>query len=112
MNERSSLLLDRTNPVKLKTRLYTGEGAEMKEREELLQRITVNPAIFQGKPIIRGMRIKVENVLALLEQGVTVQDILEDYPELEPDDIRACIAYARHLVANEDLSAVRVEAAQ
>ena len=84
----------------------------MVEKERLLRRITVNPAIFQGKPIIRGMRIKVENVLALLEQGTTVQEILKEYPDLEPDDIRACIAYARHLVANEDLGAVRVEAAQ
>ncbi len=84
----------------------------MAEREELLRRITVNPAIFQGKPIIRGMRIKVENVLALLEQGATVQEILKEYPDLEPEDIRACIAYARHLVANEDLSAVQVEAVQ
>ncbi|WP_245574293.1 DUF433 domain-containing protein [Desulfovirgula thermocuniculi] len=58
------------------------------------------------------MRIKVENVLALLEQGATVQEILKEYPDLEPEDIRACIAYARHLVANEDLSAVQVEAVQ
>lgn len=68
--------------------------AMMEERDDLLRRITVNPAIFQGKPTIRGMRIKVENVLALLEQGATVQEILEDFPDLEPDDIRACIAYA------------------
>ncbi|MGB9662848.1 MAG: DUF433 domain-containing protein [Moorellaceae bacterium] len=84
----------------------------METTKELLRRITVNPGIFQGKPIIRGMRIKVENILALLEQGATVQEILEEYPELEPDDIRACLAYARCLVANEDLSEVRLEAAQ
>ncbi|SMB98502.1 Uncharacterized conserved protein, DUF433 family [Thermanaeromonas toyohensis ToBE] len=77
------------------------EGAEIETTKELLQRITVNPGIFQGKPIIRGMRIKVENILGLLEQGATVQEILEEYPELELDDIRACLAYARCLVANE-----------
>ena len=81
------------------------------ERENLLSRITVNPSIFQGKPVIRGMRIKVENILALLEQGATVEEILQEYPDLEPDDIKACLAYARQLVANEDLSAVRVEKA-
>jgi len=60
---------------------------------ELLKRITINPNIFGGKPIIRGMKIKVENVLALLEQGATPKDILDDYPDLEIDDIYACIVY-------------------
>jgi len=59
-----------------------------------LSRITVNPKIFGGRPIIRGMRIKVENILALLEQGVSEQDILDDYPDLELQDIRACLTYA------------------
>jgi len=78
-------------------------------KNQLLNRITVNPNIFGGKPIIRGMRIKVENVLALLEQGMTPEDILDDYPDLENDDIRACIAYARHLVENETLEEVSME---
>ena len=77
--------------------------------DQLLTRITVNPSIFGGKPIIRGMRIKVENILALLEQCVSFEEILEDYPDLESDDIRACIAYARALVANESLEAIAVE---
>lgn len=82
----------------------------MREKNDLLKRITVDPKIFQGKPVIRGMRIKVENILAMLEQGATMEEILDEYPELEADDIKACIAYARCLVANEDLSAVNVEA--
>jgi len=72
---------------------------------QLLNRITVNPKIFGGKPVIRGMRIKVESVLALLEQGVSTEAILDDYPDLEPEDIRACLAYARALVANETVEA-------
>ena len=78
--------------------------------QELLRRITVNPAIFGGRPIIRGMRIKVENILGLLEQGVTPQEILEDYPDLEPEDIRACLAYARALLANESIEPVNIDA--
>ena len=62
---------------------------------ELIKRITVNSGIFGGKPIIRGLRIKVENVLGLLEQGLRPEEILEEYPDLEVDDIRACLAYAR-----------------
>ncbi|MBM3211502.1 DUF433 domain-containing protein [Candidatus Poribacteria bacterium] len=80
--------------------------------DQLLGRITVNPNIFGGKPIIRGMRIKVENVLALLEQCVSIEDILEDYPDLEFDDIRACLAYARVLVANESFEAITVESSK
>jgi uncharacterized protein (DUF433 family) len=67
------------------------------DERQLLSRITVNPKIFGGKPTIRGLRIKVESILALLEQGVTPEEILRDYPDLEPEDIRACLAYAKHL---------------
>jgi len=59
--------------------------------EALLKRITVNPAIFGGKPIVRGMRISVELILSLLAQGETPETILADYPDLEPDELRACL---------------------
>jgi len=59
---------------------------------QLLKRITANPAIFGGKPIIRGMRISVELLLSLLSQGENWDNILADYPDLEIDDIRACLA--------------------
>jgi uncharacterized protein (DUF433 family) len=52
--------------------------------EPLLSRITANPKIFGGKPIIRGMRISVELILSLLAQGESMESILDDYPELEP----------------------------
>ena len=57
------------------------------------------------------MRISVELILSLLAQGQTTEAILEDYPELEPDDIRACLAYARAAIADESIEAVRVKTA-
>ena len=78
------------------------------DEQKLLERITANPAIFGGKPIIRGMRISVELILSLLTQGETLEAILDDYPDLEPDDIRACLAYAHAVIAHDSLDAVRV----
>jgi uncharacterized protein (DUF433 family) len=79
-------------------------------KTELLKRVSVNPKIFNGKPIIRGMRIKVETILSLMERGISVDEILDDYPDLEIDDIKACIAYARYLVANETFDEINIEA--
>ena len=76
----------------------------------LLKRITVRPEVFGGKPIIRDMRISVELIMSLLAQGVTPEAIVEDYPDLEPDDIRAYIAYAHTVVARDTLNAVSVRA--
>ena len=75
---------------------------------KLLERITARPDVFGGKPIIRDMRISVELILSLLSQGVTQQDVLDDYPELEPEDIRACIAYAHTVIAGDTLASVSV----
>jgi uncharacterized protein (DUF433 family) len=75
---------------------------------ELLSRITSNPGIFGGKPIIRGMRISVELILSLLAQGETVEAILVDYPSVTRTDIQACLAYARAVIANDALDAVKV----
>lgn len=69
--------------------------------DDLLDRITVNPSIFDGKPIIRGRRLAVEHVLGMLAAGDEKQDILAAYPWLEADDIRACLAYAHRLVGHE-----------
>ena len=66
----------------------------MENERELLNRITVHPGIFSGKPIIRDMRIAVEHILGMLAAGDTAQAILEEYPFLEPEDIQACILYA------------------
>ncbi len=74
----------------------------------LLSRITARPDVFGGKPIVRDMRISVELILSLLAQGVTQEELLEDYPRLEPDDIRACVAYAHAVITGDSLSAVSV----
>lgn len=74
----------------------------------LLERITANAEIFGGKPIVRGMRISVELILSLLAQGVPQAEILADYPDLEPDDVRACLAYAHSVIAGDTLEAVRI----
>jgi uncharacterized protein (DUF433 family) len=79
--------------------------------ETLLNRITADPEIFGGKPIVRGMRISVELILSLLAQGQTVEAILVDYPELEADDVRACLAYAHAAIADESIDAVRMTSA-
>lgn len=62
--------------------------------DELLKRITTDPAIFGGKPIIRGMRIAVEHVLGMLAPGDSPERLLQEYPFLEPADIQACLVYA------------------
>lgn len=68
--------------------------------QELLSRITTNPKIFNGKPIIRGHRLAVEHVLGMLAAGDTIETLLEGYPFLELEDIQACLLYAQNLVKN------------
>lgn len=62
---------------------------------ELLSRISIDPTTMHGKPIIRGMRWTVEMILDLLAAGMTSEEILEDHPELEKEDIFACLQYAK-----------------
>ncbi len=71
------------------------------DEDRLLKRITINPEIFGGKPIIRGRRLAVEHVLGMLAAGDSPETILEGYPWLETEDIQACIAYAHKIVAHE-----------
>lgn len=69
--------------------------------DKLLERITYNPEIYGGKPIIRGRRLAVEHVLAQLAVGDTPETLLDGHPWLEREDILACLAYAYSVVANE-----------
>jgi uncharacterized protein (DUF433 family) len=66
-------------------------------REDLLGRISINPDICFGKPCIRGHRIWVSLILDFLASGSAVQEILEDYPQLEEADVLACIAYGAEM---------------
>lgn len=80
----------------------------MPAKRELLKRITARPDVFGGKPIVRDMRVSVELILSLLSQGATPDELLDDYPGLEPEEIRACIAYAHTIIAGETLATVSV----
>jgi uncharacterized protein (DUF433 family) len=71
--------------------------------QDLLNRITFNKDVLCGKPLIRGLRISVEMILELLAKGSTEEEIIEDYPQLEKDDLRAALRYAHHMVAREDV---------
>jgi uncharacterized protein (DUF433 family) len=77
--------------------------------DELLKRITFNPDIFGGKPIIRGRRLAVEHILAMLSAGDAADTILAGYDWLEPEDIQACLVYAHRLVAHERVEPLLME---
>ena len=75
----------------------------MTQEAELLERITVRPEIFGGKPVIRDMRIVVEHVLTNLAAGESVDDLLKNYPFLEREDIQACLLFAHRTLAGEQV---------
>ena len=77
--------------------------------KRLLERITVNPKIFGGKPIVRGRRLAVEHVLSMLAAGDTVATIVEGYPWLEPEDVQACLVYACRHVGHERIEPLTIE---
>ncbi len=70
-------------------------------RRTLLDRITVNPKVLVGKPVIRGTRISVELVLDLLSQGWSTEQVLQQYDHLTKEDVRACLAYAGEVLRSE-----------
>lgn len=69
--------------------------------DSLLQRITINSSQCGGKPCIRGMRIRIQDVLDLLANGLTREDVLRELPDLEPEDISAVLVYASRSVGHE-----------
>lgn len=74
--------------------------------DELLKRITLNPNVCFGKPTIRNMRYPVEMILDLLSAGMKPEEILEDYPDLEEEDIQACLLFASKLVKVNSINKV------
>ena len=78
------------------------------EEKKLLERISINPKIFGGKPIIRGRRLAVEHILGMLAAGDSSETILEGYPWLEPD-VQACLVYARKVVGHERIEPFQLE---
>lgn len=77
---------------------------------QLLQRITINPAIFGGKAIIRGRRLAVEHVLGMLAAGDTIESLTEAYPWLEYEDVQACLLYAQRVISEEHVEPMIVGA--
>lgn len=82
------------------------------DEKSLLRRINVNPQIFGGKPIIRGRRLAVEHVLGMLAAGDSIETILEGYPWLEPEDVQACLVYARRRVGHERIEPLTTQTAK
>jgi uncharacterized protein (DUF433 family) len=72
---------------------------------ELAERITVDPAKCGGRPCVRGLRIRVSDVLDLLAAGLTAKQVIEELPDLEPDDIAACLRYASRRLDHPVLAA-------
>ena len=69
----------------------------------LLDRIEVNPKVMVGKPVIKGTRIPVELILRMLSQGISEEEILEEYPHLTKEDIQAALAYAAEALVVEEV---------
>ncbi len=82
------------------------------DERDLLERITVNPDIFGGKPILRGRRLAVEHVLGMLAAGDSIEDVVGAYPWVVRDDILACLAYARRLVGHERIEPLTIESSR
>lgn len=81
----------------------------LKTEENLLNRIVINPKVMTGKPIIKGTRIPVEQVLKLLAQGLSFDEILKDYPHLKKDDIMAALLYAAKVMGKEEIYPLTAE---
>ena len=74
--------------------------------DTLLSRITINPAVCHGKPCVRGLRYPVETLLELLSSGMTIDEILADYEDLEREDLLAVLAFAARLARTRRLQPV------
>ena len=96
---------------RIEERLFGKPLPAVEGRDTMIERITANPLILGGKPIIKGSRISVEFILDLLASGVSEAEILEDYPHLTKSDIQACLRYAARSCKNEIYVALETVAA-
>lgn len=81
----------------------------MPDEATLLERITTDPSVFAGKPVLRGHRLAVEHVLGMMAAGDSFERILEGYPWLEKEDLLACLVYAKRLVAHQMLETLPLD---
>ena len=72
------------------------------ERDELLERIEIDPKVMLGKPVVRGTRVTVEQVLDTLASDASIDDVLRNHPRLVRDDVLAAIVYARHAIGTDE----------
>lgn len=78
---------------------------------ELLERITLDPEILAGKPVIRGTRLSVEFIIGLLAHGATVPEIIAEYEALDPEDIQACLLFAGESLRRAEFLPLALETA-
>jgi uncharacterized protein (DUF433 family) len=78
--------------------------------EQIQERVVINPKVLVGKPVIRGTRIPVELILRMFAQGISENEILSEYPRLQPADLRAALAYAAQTLAHEDILPLAISA--
>jgi uncharacterized protein (DUF433 family) len=79
------------------------------DNKNLLERITINPKVMVGKPVIKGTRLTVEYILGLLAHSTTMEEILEEYPGLVKDDIYACLLFASKTLQDASFIPVKAE---
>lgn len=70
--------------------------------DQLLERVALNPKVMVGKPVIRGTRVPVELIVKMLAQGIAEEEILQEYPRLKPEDVKAALAYASVMLNNDE----------
>ena len=71
--------------------------------ENLLRRIEINHKVMVGKPVIKGTRIPLDLIVRMVAQGITEKEIIQEYPRLQPDDVRAALVYAAWMLEHEDI---------
>ena len=77
--------------------------------QDLLERITLNPKVMAGKPVIKGTRLTVEYILNVLAHGATTEELLEEYQGLKPEDIQACFLFASSSLSDTDFMPLTIE---